>query len=327
MNFTYEKLLNKSLNNEIISEDEIKWILTDKEVELLPLLYTAYKVRYKYFENKVKIHVINNVKNGNCSENCSYCAQSKESVNKIEKYPIREKQEILADAKVAYENGTYRYCLVFAGSRQNDKDMEYICDVVKDIKANYKMEVCVSAGFLDEKKVNLLKNAGVNRYNHNLNTSSGYYGSICSSHTYKDRVDTIKLAKGGGLDICSGVILGMGETLDDLVKITRELKDINVQSIPVNFFIPVEGHRIKDYQKLTPEYCLKLLSIFRLCLPKAEIRIAGGREYHLRGMQILSLYPCNSLFANGYLNIAGDPLAETKKMIEDGGFVVDRIEY
>ncbi len=327
MVLSYDNLLNKSLNGEALSDSEIEWIVTGKDVELLPLLQTAYKVRYKYFENGVRIHVINNVKNGNCSEDCSYCAQSKESVNDIDKYPIKSKEDILSDAKEAYENGSYRYCMVFSGNRQSEKDMEYICNVAEEIKAKYKMEICVSAGFLDQKKVNMLKKSGVNRYNHNLNTSSDYYGSICSSHTYKDRVNTIKLARSSGLDICSGVILGMGETLADIITVTKELRSVDVQSIPINFFIPVDGHRIVNYKNTTPEYCLRLLSLFRFCLPKTEIRVAGGREYHLRGLQTLALYPCNSLFANGYLNVSGDPLIETKKMIEDGGFVVDRIEY
>lgn len=327
MNIFYEEILNRSLSSHLFTEEEIRKILFDKSIELLPLLHTAYKVRYRYFRNKVKIHVINNVKNGNCQENCAYCAQSKESINNIEKYPIRSRDEILSDAKIAYESGTYRYCLVFSGNRQTLRDMNYICGVVKEIKEKYKMEICVSAGFLDEEKVLLLKEAGVNRYNHNLNTSSSYYESICSSHKYEDRVNTIKLAKNNGLDICSGVILGMGETIEDLVKIIGELKSVDVKSVPVNFFIPVEGHRITNHQKLTPEYCLRILSLFRLCLPESEIRVAGGREYHLRGMQILALYPCNSLFANGYLNVSGDPLSEIKQMIEDGGFVVDRVEY
>ncbi|OHD12033.1 MAG: biotin synthase BioB [Spirochaetes bacterium GWD1_27_9] len=322
----YDELVQKSLTNGTIDENDIKWIMTSKDVELLPLLHAAYKVRYKYFENKVRIHIINNVKSGNCSEDCSYCAQSKESKNEIEKYPIKAREEILADAKKAFDGGSFRYCMVFSGNRQNKKDMDYICDVVSEIKQKYPMEVCVSAGFLNDELATQLHNAGVNRYNHNLNTSSNYYGSICRSHTYQMRVETINTAKKNGMDVCSGIIIGMGETIDDLINITKELKNVAAKSVPVNFFVPVEGHRLKEFHDLTPEYCLKVLCVFRFTLPDAELRSAGGREHHLRSLQALSLYPANSIFALGYLTTGGDGLEQTKKMITDAGFVVEKVE-
>jgi len=158
--------------------------------------------------------------------------------------------------------------------------------------------------------------AGVDRYNHNLNTSNNYYGEICSTHEYQERVRTIKTAKDKGLDICSGVILGMGETLDDIIQMISELKAVEVDSVPVNFFVPLEGHRISNYHKPTPHYCLKVLSVFHLALPQAEIRAAAGREYHLRSLQALGLYAVNSIFAQGYLTTGGDTLEATKKMID-----------
>lgn len=322
----YEELVTKSFNNNITEEDILR-ILKSDEVELLPLLYASYKVRYKYFANKVKIHIINNVKSGNCAEDCYYCAQSYASKNKGITYPLKKKEEILKGAKNAYQNGAYRYCIVFSGSNQKEDDIAYICEVVKEIKDNYKMEVCVSSGFLTEEKAKKFKEAGVNRYNHNLNTSSRYYNNICTSHDFKKRVNTLKIAHQTGLDICCGVIIGMGETEEDIYLMTKELKSVNAKSVPINFFIPVEGHRLKNYKKLTPSYCLKILAVFRLALPLCEIRCAGGREYHLRSMQSLSLYPANSIFAQGYLTTGGDSLEDTVKMIQDAGFILDKVEY
>ncbi len=322
----YNQLVEKSFNNNFSKED-ILWILQSEEVELLPLLYASYQVRYKYFQNKVKIHLINNVKSGNCGEDCYYCAQSHAAKNEVVTYPLKNKEEILKEADFAYKNGAYRYCMVFSGSNQKESDIDYICEVVQEIKSKYKMEVCVSAGFLTEEKAKKLKEVGVNRYNHNLNTSSIHYKNICSSHDFKKRLDTLQKANIVGLDICSGVIIGMGETIEDIYIMTKELKEVNAKSVPINFFIPVKGHRVKNYQKLTPLYCLKVLAIFRFALPSCEIRCAGGREYHLRSLQALSLYPANSIFAQGYLTTGGDSFENTIKMIEDAGFILDRVEY
>lgn len=322
----YDVLVSKSLNNEEINIDDIKWIMESEEAELLPLLHSAFKVRSAYFGSNVKIHVIENVKSGNCSEDCFYCAQSHEAENEIEKYPVKKKEELLKGAMEAFRNNAFRYCMVFSGSRQDKKGIDFICDVVKEIKEKYKIEVCVSAGFISTNDIVKLKEAGVNRYNHNLNTSEFHYGNICKSHQYSDRYNTIKTANENGLEVCSGIIAGMGETLDDIYSIVRDLKKVKVKSVPINFFIPIKGHRIRNYIELTPVYCLKLLCVFRFALPDAEIRCAGGREYHLRSLQSLCLYPANSIFARGYLTTGGDEIEDVKKMITDAGFVVECIE-
>jgi biotin synthase len=320
----YELLTKKSLENGGIAADDCTRILKGNGYDLLPLLSAAFDVRKHYFGKNVRIHVINNVKNGSCSEDCAYCAQSVSSQNSIEPYPAKNEDEILNDAKKAYEDGAFRYCMVFSGSSQSANEISRICGIVRSIKKSFPMEICVSAGFLDRDKAILLKEAGVNRYNHNLNTSSSFYKSICTSHDYRKRLDTVSTAFREGLDVCSGVIIGMGETPDDIVSIIDDLKKVKVKSVPVNFFIPVEGNRIQNPAALTPEYCLRALCVFRFMLPDTEIRAAGGREYHLRSLQALTLYPANSLFAQGYLTHGGDSLAETIRMIEDAGFVIEK---
>jgi biotin synthase len=322
----YSDLVKKSLDQGTIDDEDIRWILTGEDVELLPLLDAAYQIRYRYFENRVKIHILHNVQSGGCTEDCKYCAQSGAAQDGAEIYPMKSDGEIIEGARQAFESGAYRHCMVFSGKDLADKRIDKICSVVEKIKALYPMEICISAGFLSEEDGRRLVAAGVNRYNHNLNTSSGFYGEICTSHEYQQRVDTIVTAKGCGLDVCSGVIIGMGETAEDIIQMTRELKGVAANSIPVNFFIPVDGHRILHPQTLTPRYCLKVLCLFRLAVPQAELRASAGREYHLRSLQSLCLYPANSLFAQGYLTTGGDTLDTTRQLIEDSGFVVEGLE-
>ncbi len=318
----YKELIHASLDGGSIKNEDIKWILESEEVELLPLLYAAFKIRFKYFARGVKIHVINNVQSGNCSEDCNYCAQSRDSQEKVNIYPMKTDEEILKEAQAAYEMDAFRYCMVFSGRDLGKNRIDRICNVVKKLKEKYKMEVCTSAGFLTEEEAVALKNAGVDRYNHNLNTSEHKYGEICTTHTYQKRVDTIQTARNAGLDICSGLIIGMGESIKDIINIARELKKVSAKSVPINFFIPIKNHKIKNPQKLTPEYCLKVLCVFRFVLPNAEIRAAGGREYHLRSLNSFSLYPANSVFSRGYLTVGGESVDKTKQMILDSGFEI-----
>ena len=323
----YEDIANQSIENDGISENDIKWIIEDENVELLPLLHCAYKVKYKYFQNKIRIHILNNVQSGNCTEDCKYCAQSHTN-DLAEKYPMKTDEEILKEAEAAYNAGAYRHCMVFSGRDIGNNRIAKISTVVKKIKEKYKdMEICVSAGFLNEEDAVKLVGAGVNRYNHNINTSRNHYGKICTTHDYEKRVETINIANKSGLEICSGIIIGLGESPDDIVQIIGTLKKVKADSIPINFFIPIPGHNIEKIQSLTPVYCLKILACFRLAFPRSEIRIAAGREYHLRSMQALSLYAVNSLFAKGYLTTDGDDVEKTKKKIIDAGFVLDKIEY
>ncbi len=322
----YDTLAHKSLSQGTIDDEDIRWILAGDDVSLLPLLNAAHRVRYHYFENRVKIHILHNIQSGGCTEDCKYCAQSGAAEDGAEIYPMKDDEEIIEGARKAYEAGAYRHCMVFSGKDLGQKRIDRICNVVERIKATYPMEICISAGFLSEADARNLVSAGVNRYNHNLNTSSGYYGEICTTHEYRERVDTIAVAKDCGLDICSGVIIGMGETTDDILQMARELKGVAAHSIPVNFFIPVDGHRIIHPQILTPHYCLKVLCLFRLAVPKAEIRASAGREYHLRSLQSLCLYPANSLFAEGYLTTGGDSLDSTRQLIEDSGFVLEGLD-
>jgi len=185
------------------------------------------------------------------------------------------------------------------------------------------IKTCLSAGIINESQARILKDAGLDRLNHNINTSENHTPNIVSTHTYKDRIKTIMSAKQARLDLCSGIIIGMGESKHDILDVAYNLSDMKVPSIPVNFLIPIPGNPLYDFNQLTPEYCLRILCAFRFINPKSEIRIGGGREGHLRGLQSLALYPANSLFVEGYLVTRGDSVNKVYKMIHDAGFEIE----
>jgi len=312
-----EKIQSQALS--AISKEEALNILEGK-TGLLETLYKANIEREKYFSKKVRIHILDNIKNGHCPEDCGYCAQRKNANSGVQTYSLKPEEEIFEDAKRAKENGAYRFCIVTAGTGPNEVLIDKLSSTINKITRDLGMRVCLSAGLLDEAKAEKLKQAGLDRYNHNLNTSESHYGEICTTHTFQDRLNTLEFVKNSEIGICSGLIVGMGETLSDLVDVAFTLKRLGVISIPVNFFIPVAGHAIKNPGVLTPELCLRILSVFRLVNPDSEIRIGAGREGHLKSLQAMGLFAANSLFASGYLNVKGSEVNQTIDMIRDAGF-------
>jgi len=318
----YQNLAEAGIAGELLPQKSYLGLLTDCKVELLHLLDAAFKVRQHFHGKTVTIHIINNVSNGLCSEDCNYCPQSQSSKAEISEYTEKNEEEILAEARQAYDAGAFRYCMVYAGRRPSKARTKRIASLVRTIKTRYPIEVCVSAGIMNENDTLLLKEAGLDRLNHNLNTSPLQYAKICSTHTFADRLNTLKAARNTGLEVCSGIIAGMGETAEELIELALLLRSLEAKSIPVNFLLPITGNRIESPQNLSPEYCLKILCLFRLINPQAEIRTAAGREYHLRSLEVMSLYPANSLFMDGYLNTRGKSRKDTLQMIVDAGFTI-----
>jgi biotin synthase len=290
------------------------------------LLHEAFLVRQAAFGKRVQVQVLNNARNARCPEDCGYCSQSAISDAPLQPYEWKAEDDLLAEARAAHRGGAYRYCIVASGRGPTQGQVRRLADVVRKIKAEVPVQVCVSVGLVDEDDARLLKDAGVDRLNHNLNTSERHYPEICTTHSYSDRIRTLQAARVAGLETCSGMILGMGETDDDVVLVALELRELEVPSIPVNFLIPIDGNPVYDDGTLTPERALRALAMFRLANPKAEIRVAGGREGHLRALEPLALYPANSLFVEGYLTTVGKPATDTYRMIRDAGFVVERAD-
>jgi biotin synthase len=317
------RLAERALRDEPPSEDDARRILDGEGFELLPLVHAAFVPRERHFGRKVMVHVLNNVQNGLCPEDCGYCSQSRDSEAAIRKYPMKSEEQILAEAGAAARAGASRYCMVMSGRGPTVAGTRKLAGIVRKVKERYPIEVCLSVGILGEEHARILADAGLDRLNHNLNTSESRYGEICSTHSYADRVNTLVAAKKCGIEPCSGLILGMGEQSSDVVEVAFKLRELEVPSIPVNFLIPIEGNPVVDDGSLTPERCLRALCMLRLVNPRAEIRVAGGREGHLRSLEALALWPANSLFVEGYLTTQGDPVGDTYRMIREAGFEVE----
>jgi biotin synthase len=317
------RLAEQALRDEPPSSDDALWILDGEDVELLPLLHAAYLPRERHFGRKVMVHILNNVQNGLCPEDCGYCSQSRDSDAAIRKYRIKGDAEIFAAAEHAAQSGASRYCMVLSGRGPTIERTRKLASLIRQLKDRYPIEICLSTGLIEDAHAQILAEAGLDRLNHNLNTSESHYGKVCTTHTYADRVRTIEAAHKYGIGTCSGFILGMGESSSDVVELAFRLRELEVPSIPVNFLIPIEGNPLKSDGSLTPERCLRTLALVRFVNPRAEIRAAGGREGHLRALEPLALYPANSLFVEGYLTTRGDAIADTYRMIRDAGFEIE----
>ncbi len=320
---TYARLAERALADEAPSADEALWLLDGDDVELLPLLQAAYEPRKQHFGRRVMVQVLNNVQNGLCPEDCGYCSQAKGSESGIRKYPIKSDEEILKEAEQAARAGASRYCLALSGRGPTIERTRKLANVIRQVKDRYPIEVCLTAGLIEDEHAQILAEAGLDRLNHNLNTSETHYDKICSTHSYADRLATIETAARNGLETCSGIIMGMGEESHDLVDVGFRLRELAVPSIPVNFLVPIDGNRVMSDGTLTPERCLRALAVMRLINPRAEIRAAGGREGHLRSLGALALWPANSLFVEGYLTTRGDAVSDTYRLIRDAGFEVE----
>ena len=322
----YAALAEKSLDGMLLSPEEMKSVIHGADERLPELIEAAFRVRYRYFGKKVQIHVLMNAKSGLCPEDCGYCSQSSVSGADIDKYPFLAKDVLVEAAVRARESGAMRFCLVNSGRGPTLRETEKMAEAVAEIKRRVPINVCACMGLLTESKARILKEAGVERINHNLNTSSRYHPEICSTHTYDDRVATLENVKAAGLSTCGGGIVGLGEQDEDVVDLAVSLRELDVDSIPVNFLHAIPGTPMEGRSNLTPQYCLKVLCLFRLVNPSKEIRVAGGREVNLRSLQPLSLYPANSLFVNGYLTTSGQAASDAHRMIEDMGFEVETPE-
>jgi len=320
MSINYEEWVKIALDGKDFSREDAVTILEDRDIDILRLAAAAGDVRMATFGKKVMVHQINNIQNGLCPEDCGYCGQSKISEAPLNKYAMKDEDEILREAHEAKSRGVYRYCMVASGRGPTDRTTVKLAKIIRRINEEVGIKTCLSAGIVNESQAKALKEAGLDRLNHNLNTSEAHTPSVVTTHGYSDRVETLRAAKQAGLDTCSGIIVGMGESNDDILDVAYSLRDMEVPSIPVNFLIPIPGNPLYDFDQLTPQRCLRILCAFRFINPKSEIRMAGGREGHLRGLQTLALYPANSLFVEGYLVTRGDSANKVFQMIRDAGF-------
>ena len=300
---------------ELTKEDGLKILQTPNEY-LMDLVEEGKKVREAYFGNEVEFCSLINAKNGACTEDCSFCAQSSKYNTPINPYPLVSKEELLEGAEKALSLNANRYCIVMSGRRATKEEVDKVIEAVKEIRENYPIKVCVSLGSIDKEDLARLKEAGVDRVNHNLETSKNYFPEIVSTHPWEERYNTIKNIQKVGLSTCTGGIFGIGESDEDIVDLAITYRDLNVHSIPLNFLIQIPGTPLYGKGNLTPEKALKIVVLFKLFNPKSELRLCGGREQNLGEYHDVAMEVANCLMAGGYLTRAGRAPRKDKEMIK-----------
>lgn len=322
-NLEWSSLAKRSLNGECLTMEEGLAVLEASDDEVLPLMQAAFQVRQYFYGKKVKLNMIINAKSGFCPEDCGYCSQSVVSTAPIQKYSLLDKETLLAGAREAMARKAGTYCIVASGKGPTNKELDQVVEAVKEIRETMPLKICACLGILKDGQAERLAEAGVHRYNHNLNTSKANYPSITTTHTYDQRIETVEKVKAYGMSPCSGVIIGMGESNQEIVEMALALRKLDADSIPINFLNAIPGTPLEGAGRTPAMKALKVLALFRFICPSKEIRVAGGREINLRTLQPLSLYAANSLFVGDYLTTAGQEISNDHQMIEDLGFEIE----
>lgn len=319
----FDQLADKILAGGAATEADAVAVLQAPDSELMSVVAAAGRLRREHFGNTVKVNYLVNLKSGLCPENCNYCSQALGSQAPILKYSWLSKEETLKQAGAGLSGGATRVCMVSSGRGPSDRDIDKVVEMTEALKDSYEgVEVCACLGLLQDGQAERLKSAGVDAYNHNINTAESNHENIVQTHTYDDRVDTIGKAKSAGLSPCSGLIAGLGETDEQLAEALFALKELDADSIPVNFLMPFDGTPYENTWELSPTRCVKILAMARFVCPDKEIRIAGGREMHLRSLQATALQVANSIFLGDYLTSEGQDALSDLTMLRDNGFVI-----
>ncbi|MBI5050501.1 MAG: biotin synthase BioB [Nitrospirae bacterium] len=290
--------------------------------EVFELFVLSNRARIKLRGSKIDLCSIINAKSGTCPEDCSFCAQSAYSKTDIKAYPLIDKKKILEAAAAAKENGVRRFCVVISGKKPSDSELDEICRFIPDIKSSGLLP-CATLGILGCDELKRLKDAGLHRYHHNLETSEAFFKEICTTHTYREKIKTIAAAKSLGFSICSGGIFGLGESWEDRIDMAFALKELGVDSVPVNFLTPIKGTLLGDRNMLKPLEALKIIAIYRLILPQCEIRVCGGRHSALRELHpYIFLAGADGFLLGNYLTTSGRDPEDDIRMIKDMGLEI-----
>lgn len=321
--FDFDELATRILDGAGATAAEALAVLQAPDHELMSVVAAAGRLRRAHFANTVKVNYLVNLKSGLCPENCNYCSQAIGSEAPILKYSWLSRDEAIAQAGAGLRGGASRVCMVSSGRGPSNRDIDKVVEMTEALKEEYDgVEVCACLGLLKDGQAERLKAAGVDAYNHNINTAESNHDNIVQTHTYDDRVDTIGRAKSAGLSPCSGLIAGLGESDEQLVEALLALKELGSDSIPVNFLMPFDGTPYENTWELSPTRCVKILAMARFVCPDKEIRIAGGREMHLRTLQATALHVANSIFLGDYLTSEGQDARADLEMLRDNGFVI-----
>lgn len=306
----------------VISFQEAEELLKLEQGQILELLAVANRVRKHFQGDQVDLCSIINVKSGKCSENCGFCAQSAHHQVSVEVYNLLDKATVSARASLMERAGAHRFALVSSGRGVKEgKELDKIIDLIVTLKQETSLTLCASLGLLTPGAAARLKESGLDRYHHNLETAESYFSEICTTHSYQDRIDTVKVAQEAGLTICSGVILGLGESQKQVIEVAEAIRRLEVDSVPLNILNPIKGTPLGNNPLMDPWQVLKIVAVFRLMMPKTNLRFCGGRETNLRDLQALGMLAgANGLMIGNYLTTAGREPEIDLQMLKDLGF-------
>ena len=288
------------------------------EMPLTELLMLANKARQEAVGNEFDLCSIINAKSGKCAQDCKFCAQSAKHHTDVSVYPLKTTDEIVEAAEQAKNIGAKKFGIVTSGNRLNEKELETIADAISKLKTEVKIEPCASLGALSKEQLLRLKQAGLSRYHHNIETSPRFYPQIVSTHKFEERVNTVKVAKEVGLEICSGGIIGIGENWADRIEMALLLKQLNVDSVPINFLVPIKGTALQSAKQIDCVDAIRTIAIFRLILKNIPIKIAAGRETVLKDFQAMAMCAgANGMLIGGYLTVKGRSVDEDHRLVEE----------
>jgi len=322
--FKINQIGEKVLEGKEISRDEALFIMSLERKYLFHLLSWTDRIRQTFYGNKVDLCSVINARSGGCTEDCSFCSQSVHFSTGIAVYPLLPVETMLEGAKRAKSWGAKRFCLATSGKGiRSQKDLEKLCLAVKRITEEVGISVCATLGNLSNDEIIALMEAGLSRFHHNLETAESYFPKICTTHTFRDRFTCVERARSLGISTCSGGIFGIGESPEQVYELARAIKDLHVDSVPINFLMPIKGTPLGDFEPVSPVYGLKIIALFRLMLPDKEIRVCGGRETALRELHpLIFASGASGMMVGNYLTRGGRDPVKDLQMLKDLGLEV-----
>jgi len=319
------KVGERVLEGKKVGMEEVLPFLGVVGPDILELATAANRVREEFNGNEIDLCLLLNAKSGRCSEDCAYCAQSAHYKTEAPVYPLMDLNRMVEEAIEAQNKGAGRFCLITSGREPNGDEFETILQALDRIRKETTLDLDCSLGTLTEERAESLRRVGVTRYNHNLETAESHFPKVCSTHTFRDRVRTIEVLKGQGFSLCCGGIIGLGESPRQRLELAFSLRELGIDCIPLNILNPRPGTPLEHSESIPPLEIIKTISLFRLILPKGTIKIAGGREVHLRDLQSLALFAgANGLIVGNYLTTPGRNAEDDFRMVKDLGFVLKK---
>ena len=317
--------VEKAAAGEALSPEEAHQILTAKGAELSEFMAGAHRLKESYLGDAIDLCSIINAKSGRCAENCSFCAQSSHHQTEAPTYPLKSVEEMVRGAHQAQQEGNHCYGIVISGSRiEPGEELTQILAAIRRIKAETAIDPSASLGILDAEAARQLAAAGCKTYHHNLETARSFFPQICTTHDYEDDVKTVRVAKAAGMEVCCGGIFGLGESLEQRIELGMTLRELSVDSIPLNFLNPIPGTPLQDAHLLTPMDCLRIICLYRYLLPKKRITVCGGREKNLREFQSwIFLAGASGTMVGNYLTTSGRDRETDLQMIEDAEVTIN----